>query len=412
MLTTTLALAALSLAGPPPPPPPPPLVCEMQGKVDWFKGTFEEALARAASSNRLVFLEFWSDSCPRCERLGREALSAPSVVTELKDLICLRVDNESEPGKQLSTRYGVRGLPTLLFLGPDGSPRDGIVGYLPTNLFKRELARIESGEGTIPHRLEQVAANPTDPRLRLDLISRLHVFGATERIEKETAVVIDLIDRGVGFDPASVEDRWQLCVRLRKLGMETRAEAQSKAIARLDPGAASVPGRWLVLEKAISSLKLQGEDAPLREFLSTETEPELLYAGWRRIQGFCKWKLSRSKSDRESLRWWLEWRIAAARVWENVSESERAMEANNIAWGFYEDAENLTPEERRYALELAAIGAKLAPEEVNTIDTYACCLFINGRREQAIEQIRHCIRLDQENEMWRDRLKKFLATDG
>jgi len=412
MLTTPLALAALFLAAPRAPLPAPPVVCEMQGKVDWFEGTFDEALARAASSKKLVFLEFWSESCSRCERLGREALSAPSVVTELKDLICLRVDTESADGKQLSSRYGVRALPTLLFLESDGAPRDGIAGYLPTNLFKRELARIESGEGTIPHRLDQVEANPTDPRLRLDLIARLHVFGATERIEKETAIATDLIDREVGFDTASVEDRWQLCVRLRRLGMETRAEAQSKAIARLDPGAKSVPGRWLVLEKAITSLKLTGEDAPLREFLSTETERELLFAGWRKIQGFCKWKLSRSKSDRESLRWWREWRLAAAHVWENVSESERAMEANNIAWGFYEDAENLTPEECRYALELAAIGAKLAPEEVNTIDTYACCLFINGQREEAIEQIRHCIRLDPQNEMWRDRLKKFLATDG
>lgn len=329
------------------------------------------------------------------------------MVTETRDLICLRFDVDSEPGKRVAGRYRLRALPTILFLEPNGSPRDSIVGYLPTNLFKRELRRIESGEGTIPDCLARIAASPNDPRFRLDLITRLYVFGEEGRIESERAIAVEQIEGGVGYDPQSVDELWQLRTRLRKVGMDALAAKQEKAIARLDPEGVSLPGRWLRLERAVTAIRVGGQDAAMREFLADETEPELLYAGWRQLQGFCKWKISRTKEEKKRRHWWEEWRLAATRTWEYVPDSERAYVANEIAWTYYEDAEHLTPEERRLALELATVGARLAPEEVNTLDTYACCLYLCGRVQEAIEAELRCIRLDPENEMWRERLESF-----
>jgi len=329
------------------------------------------------------------------------------VVTETRDLVCLRFDVESEPGKAVAARYRLRDLPAVLFLEPDGSPRDSIVGYLPADLFLRELRRIESSEDTIPDCLSRIAATPDDPRRRLDLIAKLRVFGEEEWIEAERAIAIEQIEGGFGYDPQNVDELWQLRTRLRKAGMDALAVAQEKAIARLDPEGASLPGRWLRLERAVAAIRVGGQDAALRELLAGETDPGLLYAGWRQVQRFCLWKISKAKVEKERRRWWEEWRIAATRAWEYVPDSERAYVANEIAWTYYEDAEHLTPEERRLALELATVGARLAPEEVNTLDTYACCLFLCGRVQEAIEVERRCVRLDPENEMWRERLESF-----
>lgn len=61
MLITSLALAALILVAPAPPIPELPPVCVSQGKVDWFEGSLEEALARAVIEERAIFLHVWAD---------------------------------------------------------------------------------------------------------------------------------------------------------------------------------------------------------------------------------------------------------------------------------------------------------------------------------------------------------------
>ena len=31
------------------------------GKIDWFEGTFEQALQEAAEADRLLFIDFWTE---------------------------------------------------------------------------------------------------------------------------------------------------------------------------------------------------------------------------------------------------------------------------------------------------------------------------------------------------------------
>jgi hypothetical protein len=62
MLITALA-AVLAAPVPPPPPTPAPSACVVavdHGKLNWFEGSYEEALAKAAASKQLVFIDFWT----------------------------------------------------------------------------------------------------------------------------------------------------------------------------------------------------------------------------------------------------------------------------------------------------------------------------------------------------------------
>ena len=56
MLLTTIALAGLAL----PPATPAPTAVD-HGKLAWFDGTWDELLAEAERSNKIIFLDFWAD---------------------------------------------------------------------------------------------------------------------------------------------------------------------------------------------------------------------------------------------------------------------------------------------------------------------------------------------------------------
>jgi hypothetical protein len=63
-----LPIAVLVLAGgaaprsqDPAPVNPPKVAKAEHGKVAWFEGTFEQALAQAQAKKQLVFLDFWTE---------------------------------------------------------------------------------------------------------------------------------------------------------------------------------------------------------------------------------------------------------------------------------------------------------------------------------------------------------------
>lgn len=64
MLLTVLAAAVLAAPAPPVAPALAPLAVttvEGHGKLHWFDGSYEEALTEAAASDKLVFIDFWTD---------------------------------------------------------------------------------------------------------------------------------------------------------------------------------------------------------------------------------------------------------------------------------------------------------------------------------------------------------------
>ncbi|MFT7484411.1 MAG: hypothetical protein ACI9F9_000251 [Candidatus Paceibacteria bacterium] len=64
MLISALAAAVLMASAPISAPVnqhPAATLLEGHGKLNWFEGSYEDALARAASSNKIVFIDFWTD---------------------------------------------------------------------------------------------------------------------------------------------------------------------------------------------------------------------------------------------------------------------------------------------------------------------------------------------------------------
>ena len=81
-----------------------------------------KALAAAAEEGKPVVLNFYADWCAFCRILIKN-LADPEVVALSRKLVTLKVDlttSESPEAKALMRQYQIRGVPTLIFLGPDG----------------------------------------------------------------------------------------------------------------------------------------------------------------------------------------------------------------------------------------------------------------------------------------------------
>jgi len=102
--------------------------------VEWqpFTG---EALAKATRAGRPVVLDFYADWCIPCHELDRSTFTHPKVRKALARFVALKVDLTTDKVAEvqaLRTRFGVNGVPTVLFLTPEGDevPDTRIIGFL------------------------------------------------------------------------------------------------------------------------------------------------------------------------------------------------------------------------------------------------------------------------------------------
>jgi thioredoxin 1 len=116
------------------------------GKV-WFDGTFEEALAQARATEKLVFIDFWTTWCGWCKVLDKKTFSQPAVQAELARMVSLSIDAESPTGAPLKAKYHVSGYPALLVLDGNGKEVGRIAGFLEPEPFLKKLAEIRARVG-------------------------------------------------------------------------------------------------------------------------------------------------------------------------------------------------------------------------------------------------------------------------
>lgn len=112
--------------------------------VDFFQGTFKQALAKAKKENKLVMFDAYTTWCGPCKVLKTKVFPNKELGAYInKRFVSIGVDMEAGEGLQLANQYPVDGYPTIFFLDADGKVKKKVLG-LPRGMAKEFLAIAQS----------------------------------------------------------------------------------------------------------------------------------------------------------------------------------------------------------------------------------------------------------------------------
>jgi thiol-disulfide isomerase/thioredoxin len=104
------------------------LFTQAQG-IEFFHGTFKEALAKAQKEEKLIFVDAYAEWCGPCKRMAATAFKEEKVGKYFNDhFINLKIDMEKGEGPSLQDKFNVSAYPTLLFLNEKGDIVNRAVG--------------------------------------------------------------------------------------------------------------------------------------------------------------------------------------------------------------------------------------------------------------------------------------------
>ena len=289
---------------------------DRSGGVEWFEGTFDEALEAASESNQLVFVYFWSQDSELCGKLQQETFGDADAVRSVNDFICVGANTARTDGYALVQRYHVRTLPSMILVKPDGTVEDAIVGFIEPSGFVDEVSRIKRGEKTV-----------TDFR----------------RLVKE--------------DPKNLETQYQLAVKLYDVGDETGHKEVVDRIRKADPKGKNQVAARLHMEAARedaleNALDDHGEFAhpdavnlkPVLKLLKKTAHDEVAFEGWLWVA-----EVEKLSEHPEQAR------LAAMKAWKHRPEAPVMIRdyGKEMAWRFIKQGEELNKAEKEFALEVS-----------------------------------------------------------
>ncbi len=97
--------------------------------IQFYPGTFEQAIAQARQDNKPVFLDAYTTWCVPCQRMDRQVFTDPEVGRFYNDnYISVKMDMDKPEAKKIIQAYGVKYFPTFLYFDTNGEALHKISG--------------------------------------------------------------------------------------------------------------------------------------------------------------------------------------------------------------------------------------------------------------------------------------------
>ena len=119
------------------------------GGIEFFHGTYTEALEKAKTENKLVFMDAFAEWCGPCKRMAATTFKEAKVGKFFNEnFINVKMDMEKGEGPELSRKYDVAAYPTLLFINEKGEQIHKSVGGLQADQLignaRQALSKIDN----------------------------------------------------------------------------------------------------------------------------------------------------------------------------------------------------------------------------------------------------------------------------
>lgn len=146
--------------------------------IDFFHGTWEEALERAKAQDMIIFVDAYTTWCGPCKRMSKQVFPDKAVGSFYnKNFISMKIDMEKKPGIAFQRKYPVAAYPTLYYIDGDGEVVHKTTGGRSTDQFidlgKSAISKNDkSGEFA-----EAYEKGDRDPKLIYNYVKALNKVG-------------------------------------------------------------------------------------------------------------------------------------------------------------------------------------------------------------------------------------------
>jgi thioredoxin-related protein len=109
-------------------------------QINFESLTFDQALAKAKSENKKIFIDVFTTWCGPCKNIDRNVFQTKEIGDRMNpDYVSIKVDAENSPDRSRVVAYGIPGYPTMLILDGDGKELYRIIGSRTVEGFHSEL---------------------------------------------------------------------------------------------------------------------------------------------------------------------------------------------------------------------------------------------------------------------------------
>ena len=105
-------------------------------EINFFKGTWSEAVVKAKNENKPIFLDIYATWCGPCKLLKKQTFVDKEVVKFYNtNFVNVSLDGENGDGETLAQKFQIPGYPTLIILDNKENPLYASAGFMPPKDF-------------------------------------------------------------------------------------------------------------------------------------------------------------------------------------------------------------------------------------------------------------------------------------
>lgn len=112
-------------------------------EIRFYKTELSNRLDSARSTERPVFIDFYTDWCGPCKMLDRDVFKDGRVAGYFNETFFnLKINAEKGEGIALAKQFGISAYPTLIFLDGHGMERKRITGFVSATKLRKAARKM------------------------------------------------------------------------------------------------------------------------------------------------------------------------------------------------------------------------------------------------------------------------------